>query len=261
MGPADPAFAGLGRRLSTPSALRGRPTLGTELGVLFAWAALLAMFLREAAARGGTGATALWWCAGGTHGSAPSHAGVSVAAGLPMWTLMSVATMLPAAIPAVRHVAVNSLRWRRRRAMVEFLAVYLGVWLAFGGVLLGLLSLSTMSRTATALVVALALAAGWQLTPQKRRALRACHRSSALPPRGWRATVGVARFGLRNGGACVGSCWALMLVMAVASAGEAPWTLGLAGIVSAEKLLAKPARTNRCAAAALALTAVALGLA
>lgn len=177
-----------------------------------------------------------------------------------MWTLMSISTMLPAAIPAVRHVAVNSLRWRRRRAVVEFLAVYLGIWVAFGAVALGLLALWPSARTGTSLAAALALAAAWQLTLPKRRALLACHRSSALPPHGWRATAGVLRFGRRNGWACLGSCWAMMLVMALVTSGQIFWTVALTGFVSVEKLVQKPRRATRRTAALLATAALGAAL-
>ena len=185
---------------------------------------MLATFAGGSLLDPGGHSSALWWCmpdmASGArvNGHEPSIA-AAVIAGLPMWALMSFTMMVPAALPAVRHVAINSLRWRRRRAVGEFLAVYLGIWVAFGAIALGLLALLPSARTDTtvALVLALALAAAWQLTPQKRRALLACHRSSPLPPRGWRATAGVLRFAGRNGGACLGSCWAMMLVMAVLS--------------------------------------------
>ena len=60
------------------------------------------------------------------------------------------------------------------------------------------------------------LAAFWQFSPFKRKCLRACHRSVPLPLVRMKAEVASIRFGVRNGSACVGSCWALMLVMLTA---------------------------------------------
>lgn len=177
-----------------------------------------------------------------------------------MWMLMSSAMMLPAALPAVRHVAVNSLCWRRGRAIGEFLVVYIGVWIAYGVLVLGALALLGHARDGVLIVLALAVAAAWQLTPSKLRALQACHRSSPLPPRGWRASVGVMRFGLRNGGACVGSCWAIMLVMAVATSGQMLWMLALTVLVCAEKLANRPLHATRRTAALLAGGALLVGL-
>jgi len=65
----------------------------------------------------------------------------------------------------------------------------------------------------------------------------------------------VLRFGLRNGSACVGSCWALMLVMAVAGTGQLLWSVALTGVVSAEKLMLKPRRATRGCAVLLGAAA------
>jgi predicted metal-binding membrane protein len=239
--------------------LRQRPLLYVELLVGLSWLALFAMLAQ--ARPGGSGMGGLWWCAPGmaTMSSMSKTPSASIATGLPMWALMSVAMMLPAALPAVKHVARNSLRWRRRRATAQFVAVYLGIWIAFGALALALLAPLRSVPAGALLAAALTLAAAWQLTLPKRRALSACHRSSALPPRGWRATAGVLRFGVRNGCACLASCWALMLVMAVATSGQALWSLALAGVISAEKLMRTPRRATR--GTAVLLGAAALGAA
>jgi predicted metal-binding membrane protein len=141
--------------------------------------------------------------------------------------------------------------------MAEFGAAYLGVWIVFGMVALGAAALVPSVPGPTALSVVLAAAAAWQLGPLKRRWLRECHHSVPLPPRKWRAEVGAIRFGSRNGLACLGSCWCLMLVMVVAPGAHLPWTIGLAGIVTSEKLLERPRRVTRLASAALAAAAAA----
>ena len=249
-----------GLRASALRSLRRRPGLGTEAAVVATWIAMLAILIGESLPDHGQRSLTLWWCMPGIGYEAhvPGHeasVAASVAAGLPMWGLMSITTMLPAALPTVGHVAVNSLRWRRGRAVVEFLAVYLGIWIAFGASTLALLALWPSARTGMTVAVMLALAAAWQLTPAKRRALLACHGSSPLPPRGWRATAGVVRFGRRNGLACLGSCWAMMLVMAVVTTGQVFWTAALTGLISAEKLVRRPRRTTRRASALLAAAA------
>jgi len=172
---------------------------------------------------------------------------------------MVVAMMLPASLPAVRHVAANSLRWRRRRAMATFVAVYVSIWIAFGVLLVAVSPLWSAIDGTVVLAVALALAAGWQLTVHKRRALWDCHRPSPLPPRGWRATVGVIRFGLFNGLACFRSCWAMMLAMGVASSMPIFWMIAITGIVTTEKLAQKPRHATRAAAALLAAGAIVVG--
>jgi predicted metal-binding membrane protein len=238
--------------------LSARPALVAELGIGAAWVAQLASLIEDL--RPGGSSAMVWWCTAGAampsaHARVPGAALTLAAA--PAWTLMSVAMMTPAALPAVRHVAANSLRWRRRRATVEFLGVYLAMWTLYGLALLSMLALVRPVGTRS-LVLALALACGWQLTSSKRRALSACHRSSPLPLRGWPATAGVARFALRHGGACVGSCWALMLVMAVAMSVEPPMLLGLTGLIYVERCSVRPRRVTRRVALALAASATAL---
>jgi predicted metal-binding membrane protein len=178
--------------------------------------------------------------------------GMGAGASMAMWALMVVAMMLPTALPAVRHVAANSLRRRRPRAMATFVAVYLLIWVAFGALLTALApAWSSLDRSAVA-AGALGLAAAWQLTVQKRRGLRDCHRPSPLPPAGRRATAGVARFAWRNGTACVRSCWAMMLAMAVATTATTFWMLAITGIVLTEKLVPRPRQATRAGAVLLA---------
>jgi predicted metal-binding membrane protein len=175
-----------------------------------------------------------------------------------MWALMVVAMMLPTALPAVRHVAANSLRRRRPRAMATFAAVYLLIWLAFGALLIAVApAWSSVDRSVVA-AGALALAAAWQLTVHKRRALRDCHRPSPLPPTGRRATAGVVRFGWRNGTACVRSCWAMMLAMAVATTASTFWMVAITGAVLTEKLAPWPRQAIRAGALLLAAGSVAV---
>ena len=177
--------------------------------------------------------------------------------GLPSWILMTVAMMGPAALLSVGYTARSSLRWRRRRAMAEFSAGYLAVWAALGALALAAAAAAPgVSRPAT-LAIVLAAAAAWQLTPVKRRFLLAAHRSEPLPPRGWRAERGALAFGLRNGLACVGSCWCLMLVMAVGPGGELPWLAALTGVVTAERLSRRPRRATRATAVVLGFATVA----
>lgn len=257
-----------------------RPTFWVELGVGLAWITMAAASGGILAAGGSPGGSAwssgsVWFCHLGGVGTTSGLGGdavighapkvASLAASLPMWALMVMAMMLPTAMPAVRHVAVNSLYWRRRRAVLEFIAVYLGIWALFSTLVLGVAVSRAPTSSALALPLVLAVAALWQLTPLKRRALRACHQPRALPPYGWRATAGVARFGLGNGGACLASCWAMMLTMAVVSPARLAWMATLTALIAIEKLNLKPARTARrigllLGAAAIAATAITLGM-
>jgi predicted metal-binding membrane protein len=229
----------LGWEARAPRLLRRRVTLAYELAIVVAWIALAVHLLTDPGEHQASGPHAM---------TAPHHVG--------MWAAMSAAMMLPAALPALAHVGINSLRRRRRRAMALFAVVYLGIWLAFGGLVLALSPLWAPLDEALALAVTLAVAAGWQLTRWKLVALRACHRAVPLPPFGRRADAAVVRFGVRNGSACVGSCWAAMLVMGVASAGAMlPAMVVLTPLVTIEKLAERPRRTTRLVAVVLAVAA------
>jgi len=243
-------------RASIRRLLLRRPELPAAAAVAAAWLALLAAAARdELAGHQAAGMAAM-------PGMAGVHPAAVVAAvtGLPGWVLMTVAMMGPAALVGVRHTGLNSLRWRRGRAMAGFAAAYLAVWAAFGALALAAAALFTGAAVPgpAALAAVLAAAAAWQLTPAKRRCLRACHRSVPLPPRGWRAEWGSLRFGLRNGAACLGSCWCLMLVMVAAPAGQVLWMAGLAGAVTAERLALRPRAVTRFITVACAFAAVAV---
>jgi predicted metal-binding membrane protein len=181
-----------------------------------------------------------------THGAA--HSSRTLPAALAGWTLMSVAMMVPVVLPAVRHVGLNSLRQRRQWAMFVFFAVYVGAWAAFGILAFTWqrLALETMGIDARILLAStLVVAAGWQLTRVKRRALLACRRTVPLPPIGRRADAGCARFALRQSRRCMASCWALMAAMVAVQQAAAIWMLSLTALVAAEELTRPGRRGGR----------------
>lgn len=258
------------RTASAPRRPWARVTFPYELVALAAWIAVIALTV--------TGAVHGAHPAGpAPAGESPHHhmspaqtahgtsgfGGTAGFGGLATWALMCVAMMVPAALPALAHVGTNSLRRRRQRAMAGFAAVYLAVWTGYGALLAASAPLWSRLPGDAVLACALALAAAWQSTVHKRRALRDCHRSSPLPQSGPRAMTGTVRFGLRHGGACLRSCWALMAVMAAAGGGTGmlAWMALLTGIVTAERFTRRPGRTTRLAAAALAAAALAAALA
>ena len=64
--------------------------------------------------------------------------------------------------------------------------------------------------------------------------------------------MGVVRFAFRNGTACVGSCWAMMLAMAVAATATTFWMVAITGLVLVEKLSPRPRQATRAGAVLLA---------
>ncbi len=265
-------FADVPRHLG----LRRRPprAIGVVVGLIaLAWFALALDLLPMpmAMASGGGSVSGpggpLWICGlPGMQMASPGSGGTAgpasmALAGMPMWTLMAMAMMTPLALPAASHVATNSLRRRRDRAVTEFLLAYLTLWVGFGALALLVIALLPLDRAAIVLAAVLGLAALWELSPAKRWAINRCHRTSPLPPRGWRASLGTVRFGFLHGGACVASCWPLMVVMAVAPAGRLAWCAALGGVGAAEKLALKPRRANRRVGLALVAGALVAALA
>jgi predicted metal-binding membrane protein len=193
----------------------------------------------------------------------PDHSSTGVAAGLPGWSLMVVAMMVPVTLPAVRYVGLNSLRRRRRRAMALYTAVYVAAWALFGVTALmadQLVRAQLGLGDPVLLALALAAAAGWQLTRAKRRALFACGRTVPLPPLGRRADAGCARFALLHARRCIQSCWAIMLVMVAVGHSSVVWMVALTGLVVAEELTVRGRRLTRPAAAVLAVAAAVVAL-
>lgn len=170
----------------------------------------------------------------GHHGGGPVHPTLTLAD----WVLMSAAMMVPVTLPAVRHVAYNSIRRRREWAMLVYLVAYLAIWVGFGVLAIGFMRLCSVDPgLANQLFVAavLLIAAGWQLSRTKRRAILACRRTVPLPPQGWRADSGCLRLGLRQGRRCVVSCWPAMLVMAAVADSQLIWMGLLAAVVFIEE--------------------------
>jgi predicted metal-binding membrane protein len=181
------------------------------------------------------------------------------ASGLIAWAGMSVVMMGPAAVPGISHVRQNSLRWRRGRAALEYAGGYLLLWVVAGALTLVVLRWLEVSPSGATQAVVLAAAPPWQLTPAKWGCLRACHRSVALPPRGWAAERAAIRFGALNGAACVGSCWVLMLAMALSPEMNVGLMAATTGAVAAERMGERPRRVVRWTAIALAVAAVLVG--
>ena len=233
-------------RARAAAALRWRPEWRFAVMVAVAWAAMLAGVASHGAM------------------SMPGDPALrTVLAALPAWTLMAVAMMVPIALPALRHVGLNSIRRRRQWAMTLYFAAYVTVWALFGVlVLAGAWAGRRVSGLddGALLPVALAVAAAWQLTRAKRRALVRCRRTVALPPVGRRADAGCLRFALAQGQRCLTSCWALMAVMAFVDEAGRVWMVGLTALIAAEELTRAGRRLLRPAAGVLACGAVAAAL-
>ena len=172
-------------------------------------------------------------------------------AALSGWVVMAAAMMVPGALADVRRVALASMWHRRQRTIAIFLASYVCVWVGFGA-----LAISFVDRTGLVAGVALLLAAAWELSSPKWRAVRRCHLVEALPPRGLQADAACGRAGLRYGWRCIGACWPLMLAMAAAGHQALALMALLTAIVAAEKIAVRSARLRVPLAGVLAAAAL-----
>lgn len=140
------------------------------------------------------------------------------------WLLMVTAMMLPLLVVPIRQVAFRSYSWRRGEAVAGFLAGYAAIWIFAGMVCLGgivILDVAEWVPASAAASIALLAAAAWQLSPFRAAAMRKCHRSVALAPRGVAADRDCIRYGLSHGTACVKVCLPLMLATMISMPGVA----------------------------------------
>ena len=148
---------------------------------------------------------------------------VTVPVFLVAWQVMVAAMMLPASLPAVRVFQVGSRALRRPGiAVAAFLGAYAFAWAGFGFLafmgdfaLHHVVDASPWLAERPWLIEAslLALAGGYQFLPHKRRALAVCRHAGDPARPDSPPGQGAARMGFRHGLDCLGSSWALMLVM------------------------------------------------
>jgi predicted metal-binding membrane protein len=166
-----------------------------------------------------------------------------------MWIVMMVAMMLPSAAPMVLSFATLNRRSGKGGRTSLFIAAYLALWGAFGGVAtlaqwtlqsFGLITPMIVSTSAVLSAVLLLIAGVFQFSPLKRTCLRACRSPLGFLMSEWcDGLVGAWRMGIRHGLYCLGCCCALMLLLFVGGAMNLAWIAALAGLVGIEKLAPK----------------------
>jgi predicted metal-binding membrane protein len=171
------------------------------------------------------------------------------------WTVMALAMVPPLTLPMLRYVAARSFAFRRARALALFLAGLLCPWVAAGVMAIALMTVAPAPDGRIA-ALGFAIAAIWELTPFKRRALRRCHRGVPLAAEGWRADRDCFVFGCARGQDCLISCWAMMLAVMLADH-TATAILVTQALAFAERRAREP-RVERCAVVLAALGALRL---
>ncbi len=201
-----------------------------------------------------------------------------IAVGLAAWMLMLAAMMLPTATPLLVLVGDAAAKAERSpmAAVMAAIGGYVALWLTFGmaahGLDAGLQAI--VAQTPWLLVHGWSIGAGvialaglYQLSPLKESCRAACHapiREAALLHKaantGQSLMRGAFRAGLSHGVACIGCCWALMLLMFVVGMSNLAWMLGLTAIMAVEKNFAIGARlTTPIGVALLAVSATIVG--
>lgn len=165
------------------------------------------------------GLYALFVCPILSPGSLAPDGGVFVFAGLGS-AVMVLAMMGALVLPALHHVGLTGVWARRHRGPALVVGGFLATWLPVVWLLdLAVGTVAATAGSAVAVMLAVAAAVAWQLTPAKARAVRRCGQMIPIPPRGWRADVGCLRLGSQIGGSCVVACGGFMLVAAAAGHG------------------------------------------
>jgi hypothetical protein len=166
-----------------------------------------------------------------------------VARGVGAWMLMVVAMMFPFTVGALHVTAARSLWRRRNRAIVAWLVGYSGPWLLLG--ILAAVAMATAFASpppAIAVAIAFVLAAVWQTTDGRARALNACHRTWPLAPSGWRATRDCVRAGWATSANCVTACGPLMVACSLLGHGPFGFVvmMGATTVTALERYSVRP---------------------
>ncbi len=157
------------------------------------------------------------------------------------WTLMIIAMMLPGTLLLLERCLENTPFSSGRLAPA--ILAYLGIWMVFGSLsYLGDSVLHEIVEQLPALAGVIApgvllLAGAYQLTPMKRACLSRCRlEGRAVELLAHSSRRNSWTLGLLHGVFCLGSCWALMLLMFAGGGVNLIWMLILCAVMAAERL-------------------------
>jgi len=182
------------------------------------------------------------------------------------WQVMVAAMMLPASLPTI-YVARSAMRHLPRPGLAQaaFLSAFALVWTIFGLLAFtGDLALHHLVDATPWLAArpwlieasVLALAGAYQFAPLKRRSLAACRHPEGLLPAGSSPEHGWLRPGLDHGLACLGSSWALMLLMFAEGFANLGWMAALTALMVYEATGPRGERAARASGVVLFLAAL-----
>ena len=154
------------------------------------------------------------------------------------WLLMLAVMTPPLVVAPLRHIRERSFAHRSARAMFLFVIGYGTVWMIAAMGLQAMVSAAQAVSSDTLICLALSTVAAtlWQVSPAKQWCLNRCHRRPQLAAFGAPADRAAFSFGLAHGAACVGACWALMLLPLFAGQGHVLIMLAVMLFAFAERL-------------------------
>lgn len=184
---------------------------------------------------------------------------------LPMWLIMSVAMMLPAASPlTLAYLDIAAAAQKKNistRSPLVLIAGYLSIWGLFALIAAAVqwrliatahLNEAMLLTQPVAAAGVLTVAGLYQLSPLKQACLVKCRMPMPILMAHWsQSNWGVFKLGGRQGLSCLGCCWALMAVMLVAGVMNIVWMAALAIIMLLEKTLGDPRLLTRGTGVAL----------
>jgi predicted metal-binding membrane protein len=186
-----------------------------------------------------------------------------------MWTLMSVAMMLPSAAPMIRTYCeiADTARAKGEAAVHPLILVagYLMVWIAASAAFAGV-GVLVQSRPGAPVagyvaIAALGIAGVYQFSSLKEACLKKCRNPFAILFSRWSSRpLGILRLGAEQGVWCLGCCWALMLVMFAVGTMNIFW-MALVGLFTVVEKQTSGRFATRLAGAILLVWATALLLA
>jgi predicted metal-binding membrane protein len=164
------------------------------------------------------------------------------------WTLMTIAMMLPTALPLVEIFRRLTRDRGDRGTLVSMLILgYLAIWMGFGILAhtldWGLHELYEESAWLQGYpwifsAGVLFVAGAYQFSALKYRCLDECRSPLGFVMRHWhgsRERLNALVLGVHHGLFCVGCCWALMLLMFAIGTGSVGWMLVLGAVMATEK--------------------------
>ncbi len=179
-----------------------------------------------------------------------SSAGTRFPSAVLLWSTMSLAMMLPSAVPMIStylDIADAALRGKNKVVPAGYLVMgYAIIWLAFA---VAATSLQYLVELTPAMALAdrrhaamlLILAGLYQFAPLKHACLAKCRAPMSYFLAHWSNERGkVFQMGVQQGALCLTCCWALMLLMFVAGVMNVLWMAGITILIALEKTLPSP---------------------